>query len=103
GEFFALTLHPPAELENLQREPVELCFVLDTSGSMGGRPIELSRRAMHKALDRLRPQDSFQILRFSESVSGLSPNALAVNTANVRKGHEFIDDLGTNGGTMMLH
>ena len=36
GGFFTLMLYPPKELGNLQRQPLELVFVLDCSGSMSG-------------------------------------------------------------------
>jgi Ca-activated chloride channel family protein len=44
GGFFSLTLYPPRELNSLRRQPLELVFVIDCSGSMdGGR---FSRRKL---------------------------------------------------------
>ena len=43
GGYFTLMLYPPEELGALKRQPLELVFVLDCSGSMSGRPIKLPR------------------------------------------------------------
>ena len=47
--------------------PRELVFVLDTSGSMSGAPLETAKRFMHASLDTLRDGDHFQIVRFSQN------------------------------------
>lgn len=102
GEYFALTLHPPAELEALEREPIELCFVLDTSGSMQGRPIELSRAAMRRALALLDARDSFQILRFAEDASAFAPRAVPATRENLARGTRYVESLEVGGGTLMI-
>jgi len=102
GEYFALTLHPPAELEALEREPIELVFVLDTSGSMDGRPMELSRDAMRRALALLDARDSFQILRFAEDASAFAPRALPATRDNLARGLSYVEGLDVGGGTMMI-
>ncbi|MEM8596227.1 MAG: VIT domain-containing protein, partial [Pseudomonadota bacterium] len=62
---FTLLLTPPAAPEADALVPRELVFVLDTSGSMAGMPMEASKAFMMAALDTLRPDDTFRILRFA--------------------------------------
>ena len=45
--------------------PKELVFVLDTSGSMSGFPIEKAKETMMLALNGLYPQDTFNVILFS--------------------------------------
>ena len=42
--YFTLMVYPPADLAQLRRQPVEMVFVLDTSGSMDGRPLAAGAR-----------------------------------------------------------
>jgi Ca-activated chloride channel family protein len=100
GGYLSLVLLPPAATERDQTG-VELVFVVDTSGSMQGEPLDLVKQAMRYALGRLRPADSFRIINFSDEVGGM-PAPLPVTPANVRAGLQLIDELGAGGGTEML-
>lgn len=102
GGYFALMLHPPAELTRLERAPVEFVFVLDCSGSMSGVPIAQAKRAVRSALARLQPDDTFQIIRFSNSASALGPLPLPATEQNLRRGGEYLASLAGEGGTMMI-
>jgi Ca-activated chloride channel family protein len=53
GGFFTLILQPPERVAVEDVMPKELVFVLDTSGSMGGFPIEKAKETMKLALDNL--------------------------------------------------
>ena len=48
-----------------------MVFVIDTSGSMAGRPLEQAVDAVERALEHLTPERTFQILNFSDTVSRL--------------------------------
>jgi len=102
GRFFTLVLTPPAEVERLRRAPVEHVFVLDTSGSMDGEPIEIVKKAVRRVLEKLEPTDSFQIIRFSNDSSALGPSPIPATARNVRRGLDYVDDLEGEGGTMMI-
>jgi len=102
GGFFTLMLYPPADLTSLSRSPVELVFVLDCSGSMSGKPMTQSKQAMERALRHLRPDDTFQIIRFSNDASQLGRAPLPATPANVRRGLRYTRKLRGNGGTMMI-
>ena len=54
--------------------PKELVFVLDTSGSMQGFPIEKAKETMKLALDNLYPSDTFNLITFSGDTDILFPN-----------------------------
>ncbi len=101
GYFLALIV-PPALPEATQIMPKEMVFVVDCSGSMSGEPIAKVKQAMRHALKHLDPHDSFQIIRFSESASGLGPRPLPATPANVKEGLHFIDQLRGQGGTVMI-
>ncbi|MGI9014897.1 MAG: VIT domain-containing protein [Phycisphaerales bacterium] len=102
GGHFALMIYPPAALAALERRPVEMVFVIDTSGSMGGEPLALVRDAVGRALDVMQPQDTFYIMRFSESVSSLGPEPLSATPRNLEQGRDFVKSLHADGGTYML-
>ncbi len=101
GGFFSLLLEPPqvpAEAEVTAREMV---FVLDCSGSMSGLPIEASKAFMRAALRRLRPTDSFRIIRFSDAATEFSTQPLPATPQNVQAGLRYTDALNGEGGTEM--
>ncbi|MDQ3448668.1 MAG: VWA domain-containing protein [Chloroflexota bacterium] len=50
------------------RPPVNLAFVLDRSGSMGGSKIELARQAIRDALARLDDRDRFALIAYDDVV-----------------------------------
>jgi len=100
--YFTLMLYPPKELENLGRQPLELVFVLDCSGSMSGRPIREAKAAVERGLRLLQPGDSFQLINFSETASQLGPEPLSATPQNVQHALRYLHSLEGEGGTMML-
>jgi Ca-activated chloride channel homolog len=102
GGFFSLMLYPPAELHRAHRQPVEIVFVLDCSGSMDGKPIEQAKAAIRRGLDALRPGDSFQLINFSMSAGQLGRQPLEATPQNVERAQRFLENLNAEGGTMMI-
>ncbi len=102
GGFFTLLAYPPAELESLERAPMEMIFVLDCSGSMNGAPIKKAKTAISRAMKKLRPDDTFQIIRFSNNASQLGPSPVLATAQNVERGLSYLDGLSGSGGTMMI-
>ena len=58
-----------------QSECNAILYVLDCSGSMNGWPMNLSKRAMRRALKNLNSDDTFQIIRFSNRGSCVAVSA----------------------------
>ena len=102
GGFFTLMLYPPENLSYLKRAPMEMIFVLDCSGSMRGKPIEKAKDAITRALKQLQPNDTFQVIRFSNNASQLGPDPLPATEENIRKGLKYVESLEGSGGTMMI-
>ena len=101
GGFFTLMLYPPKDLKQLARKPLEMVFVLDSSGSMNGRPIAEAKKAIDRALRQLGPDDTFQLINFDNNASQLGPKPVAATPENVRRGLDYIAKLEGRGGTMM--
>ena len=59
------------------RAPVNVAFVLDQSGSMGGRKFELARRAVDHALRLLDGADRFAVVVYDDSVDVVVESRLA--------------------------
>ena len=102
GGYFTLTVQPPAAIDPADVPGRELVFVVDASGSMMGAPIELAKATMRRFIGGLRPDDAFQVLRFSDSASGLGTELLAPTDENVERALEYVDALEGEGGTSML-
>ncbi len=99
GDFLSLIIEPPALPDAIEPTPREIVFVLDTSGSMGGQPIEASKRFMASALNGLRPGDYFRIIRFANNASHFAEAAVPATERNIRQGLSFVRKLEAGGGT----
>lgn len=102
GGYFSLLVVPPAELGSLPHHPMEMVFVLDCSGSMSGEPIKQAKDAIQHALSELGPEDSFQIIRFSNDASALGKAPLPATPGNIKRGLKYLNKLNNGGGTMMI-
>ncbi len=102
GGFFTLILQPPERVAAQDVSPKELVFVLDTSGSMSGFPIEKAKETMKLALDGLNPQDTFNLITFSGDTRILFPEPVPATRENLGKAQEFLAGTHGSGGTEMM-
>src|ERR1700682_5657020 len=102
GGFFTLILHPPDRVTVEDVTPKELVFVLDTSGSMSGFPIEKAKETMKLALDNLYPSDTFNLITFSGDEHILFPAPVPATKENLEKAQKFLESREGSGGTEMM-
>ncbi len=102
GGFFTLILQPPERVAAEDVTPKELVFVLDTSGSMSGFPIEKAKETMRLALSSLYPRDTFNLITFSGDTRILFPEPVPATAANLQKATEFLSSTRGSGGTEMM-
>jgi Ca-activated chloride channel family protein len=102
GNFFTLILQPPDRVTVDDVTPKELVFVLDTSGSMNGFPIEKAKETMRLALDNLYPSDTFNLITFAGDTQILFPQPVPATQANLRKAQSFLQSRSGAGGTEMM-
>ena len=102
GGFFTLVLQPPDRVKTDQVMPKELVFVLDTSGSMSGFPIEKAKETMRLAIDELNSHDTFNLITFAGDTHILFPEPVPATLANVRKAQTFLSSRRGGGGTEMM-
>lgn len=76
--------------------PLNLCLILDHSGSMGGRPLETVKQAAGRLLDRLKPGDRFCAVAFDHKAKVLVPNQIVEDPASIKR---QIEQLRPAGGT----
>ena len=69
---------------------------------MKGKPLNKAKAAAARALKKLQPGDSFQIIRFSVQASQLGPKQLEATPENVRRGLAYLASLNSTGGTQMV-
>ncbi|MGI9056647.1 MAG: TonB family protein [Pyrinomonadaceae bacterium] len=102
GGFFTLILQPPDKFAVEDVTPKEIVFVLDTSGSMSGFPIEKAKEAMRLSLEGLYPQDTFNLISFAGDTSILFDAPVPATQANMERALEFLDEKRGYGGTEMM-
>jgi Ca-activated chloride channel family protein len=79
-----------------ERAPLNLCIILDHSGSMNGRPLETVKQAAIGLVDRLAPGDRISVVAFDHRAKVLVPNQVIENPENIKK---QINRLSADGGT----
>ena len=68
------------------RTPMNLCLVIDRSGSMEGQPLEYVKQACSHVVDMLAPTDVLSIVTFEEMVEVLMPPQQVTNKDMVKAG-----------------
>jgi len=68
-----------------RRMPLNLCLVIDRSGSMEGEPLEYVKRACGYVVDLMEPTDVLSIVTFEEQVDVVMPARRVVNKALVKE------------------
>ena len=102
GGHFMLILQPDADISVDEITPKEMFFVVDCSGSMSGQPMEVAKETVRQFVAGMNPDDTFQIMRFSETASSMSRTPLSNTEANVQQGIAYINAMSGTGGTMMI-
>ncbi|HEV7475953.1 MAG TPA: VIT and VWA domain-containing protein [Pyrinomonadaceae bacterium] len=102
GGYFSLILQPPERITVKDVTPKELVFVLDTSGSMEGFPIEKAKETMKLALDGLYPADTFNLITFAGDTRIMFPKPVPATPGNLKKAQAFLAAADGNGGTEMM-
>lgn len=102
GGFFTMLLQPPERVTAADVTPKELVFVLDTSGSMSGFPIEKAKETMKLALDSLYPEDTFNLITFAGDTRILFPQPVPATRENLRQAQDFLASRTGGGGTEMM-
>jgi Ca-activated chloride channel family protein len=103
GERYLLMMVlPPAPHSGLgQGLATETLFVVDVSGSMNGTSISQARSALLEALERLRPEDRFNILAFNDDHRLFRPDFNNAEGETIEAARDWVADLSADGGTMI--
>lgn len=100
--YFLLMVMPPAADVAAERTlPREMIFIIDTSGSMHGTSIAQARKALMRALRRLKPGDRFNVIEFNSYPNALFGRTVPVESRTLADAERFVGRLKANGGTEM--
>ncbi|MBX7218330.1 MAG: TonB family protein [Blastocatellia bacterium] len=100
--YFTMLLQPPQRVAAPDVNPKELVFVLDTSGSMEGFPIEKAKECMTLALNNLYPSDTFNLITFAGDTQVLFPKPVPATPENLTRARKFLQSRNGSGGTEMM-
>ncbi|WP_346992924.1 marine proteobacterial sortase target protein [Alteromonas gracilis] len=102
SDYAMVMLMPPQVSASAQHDFArDVTFVIDTSGSMGGRPIEDAKSSLLMAIERLDAKDKFNVIAFNSNYSLLFQRAQPADLQHKRYASGFVSRLSANGGTEM--
>ncbi|RUT06038.1 hypothetical protein DSM106972_032440 [Dulcicalothrix desertica PCC 7102] len=92
-----LAISISAVADSLNRNvPLNLCLILDHSGSMSGRPLETVKKAACRIVDRLNPGDRLSVVVFDHRAKVLVSNQTVEDPERIK---QQINKLSADGGT----
>ena len=103
GGHFAAYLLPAIRYNPNQIIPKDVIFLMDTSGSQEGEPLNKSKELMKRFIQGLNAEDTFTIIDFANTTNTLSETPLANTPANREKALNYINQLEADGGTELLN
>lgn len=94
-----LTLVPPkAPKSSISRD---LTLLLDTSGSMGGRPLDQLKRVALALIETLGADDRLEMIEFSSRPSRFKPEPIVATPDGKKAAAKWVKSLRAGGGTEM--
>ncbi|MDF5738273.1 MULTISPECIES: vWA domain-containing protein [unclassified Nostoc] len=79
--------------------PLNLCLILDKSGSMHGQPIKTVIQAVERLIDRLKVGDRISVVAFSGSAEVIIPNQVIQDPESIKS--QIKSKLSASGGTII--
>jgi Ca-activated chloride channel family protein len=76
--------------------PLNLCLILDHSGSMQGKPLETVKQAAINIIEKLNSEDNLSIIAFDHRAKVLFPNQLVTDKFDIIKRLQILE---ADGGT----
>lgn len=92
----AISVSAIAEVAQDRDIPLNLCLILDHSGSMNGHPLETVKQAAQRLIDQLSPGDRISVIVFDHRAKVLVPNQVIDNPEQIKA---QITQLKAGGGT----
>lgn len=84
------------DLTSSTRLPLNLCLILDHSGSMQGKPLEMVKQAAIALIEQLNPEDRLSVVAFDHQGKVIINNQSVENLALIK---QQINQLQAEGGT----
>lgn len=97
--YFMLLASPGVSAEKTGVQPKDICFVLDTSGSMAGPKLAQAKKALRFCLANLGAEDRFEIVRFSTEAESFFGGLAPADKDHLARAEEYVDSLKPMGGT----
>jgi len=99
--FGLVTVTPPVAGLHAHSVPRDLVLLLDTSGSMGGRPLDMAKEVATGLVDSLGSEDQLEMIEFSNEPTRWSPEPCSCNDKAKAEAIRWIQRLRASGGTEM--
>src|SRR5579883_375405 len=100
GDAFALvTIAPPNEAGLAVAR--DLTFLIDTSGSMQGRPLAQAKRILAAMIDGLGPEDRLEMIEFGSAPRRWKAEPLPATEPTKNEALAWLEALHSSGGTEM--
>ena len=102
GAYFTLAVLPTAPGGAGHARPKEMIFIIDRSGSQEGFPLAKAKETMRRCIETMNPDDTFNLLSFSDDVTRFFPGPQPNTPANRAKALRYLDGVQADGGTEMM-
>jgi Ca-activated chloride channel homolog len=100
--YVTMVMIPPKRVTPEQVAPRELIFIIDTSGSQAGLPLEKAKETAKYIIDRMNPDDTFNVIDFNDTSRVLFSSPKKNLPETREKALKFIGSLRGGGGTRMI-
>lgn len=91
-----IELTPNDKKEGANAAPLNICLALDCSTSMKGEKLDIAKATAIQLINRLKPQDIFSMVSFSDRAEVIIP---ATRQSNLQRFESRLQMLQTSGGT----
>ncbi len=81
----SLAISAVAEIANQARLPLNLCLVLDRSGSMSNKPLEMVKSAAIAIVKKLKSEDRISVVTFDHRARVIVSNQLVTDIESIEK------------------
>ncbi|MEP0845091.1 MAG: VWA domain-containing protein [Phycisphaerae bacterium] len=97
--YFLARLAPPFTVRGGQVLAKDVCFVMDTSGSMAGDKIAQARKALAYCISSLHKEDRFNLITFATDVRPFRGSLIEATPENLAAARAEVEKIEAAGGT----